>query len=158
MCPLHPTQLSANPCKPPLVRSKGPGPRLGPPCAISAMCCSPGACALNCRQSRGPECRPVSRAGAAGNCGPSTHPIIKVTKKIESGPFETLRLEGRHTFCVVKFPGTVIRRKGDCGEGYSYAIASPGDQCVVCEWVTTHPGLRRSCQSVGGMASLNSLS
>ena len=59
---------------------------------------------------------------------------------------------------VVKLLETVVIRKGGCGEGYSYAIASPGDQCVVCEWVTTHPGLRRSCQSVGGMASLNSLS
>ena len=122
------------------------------------MCCSPGACALNCRQSRGPECRPVSRAGAAGNCGPSTHHITKVTKKIESGPFETLRLEGRQTFYIVKFPGTIIKDGRAVAErGYSYAIASPGDQYVVCEWVTTHPPF---LSVSGGMtlASLNSLS
>ena len=58
------------------------------------------------------------------------------------------------------------RRFGGFGENYSYPIASPGDQCVVCEWVTTHLGLRCfscqlvSCQSVGGGngSSLNSLS
>ena len=51
------------------------------------------------------------------------------------------------------------RRFGGFGENYSYPIASPGDQCVVCEWVTTHLGLRCfscqlvSCQSVQwGMA------
>ena len=48
------------------------------------------------------------------------------------------------------------RRFGGFGENYSYPIASPGDQCVVCEWVTTHLGLRCfscqlvRCQSVGG--------
>ena len=63
-----------------------------------------------------------------------------MTKKIESGPFETLRLEGRQTFYIVKFPGTIIKDGRAVAErGYSYAIASPGDQYVVCEWVTTHP-------------------
>ena len=49
------------------------------------------------------------------------------------------------------------RRFGGFGENYSYPIASPGDQCVVCEWVTTHPPF---LSVSGGMtlASLNSLS
>ena len=52
----------------------------------------------SCRQSQsGPECRPVSRAGAARNCGPSTYLIIRVTKKIEPTPFETRQTKvGKH--------------------------------------------------------------